>query len=136
MPKELTAAYVSFFLALVAGLISLVLTYKLRSDLRRAIKAQTLEGRLAELIQQFEKASSAISAIELEISTRRQLVGRLEEDAKRAESLKALSEQQVEAVAQTLEGVVQQDSRRSRWVDAVMGLAFTLLGFGLGLLIR
>jgi len=101
---------------------------------------RTLEARISLLLDNLELASNAISAIEVEIEKRKELVSKLGQQQQAAEALSQLNREQVEAVAQLLRGEVEAGNRRSFWLNfgVTAGVAgfFYVIGFTSPFLLR
>lgn len=87
-----------------------------------------LEERIDALATSLTDASQTITEIEGEIEARQELVLELREDAETYERLASLHRDEVEAVAQALEGELEEESGESFWKNFLMSFAFFILG--------
>jgi len=65
------------------------------------------------------------------MAARRDLVEQLAADQQRYEELTSLQEEEVEAVAQTLQRELDRAGRRSFWEQVALGVFFLFAGIGL-----
>jgi len=91
-------------------------------------KGETLDDRIEKLTNALRQSSHLISEVEAEIQSRSQLVAELKKDAEKYEKLVSLSQEQVEAVAQLLNGELRKENRRSFWGGFALNLSFFVLG--------
>lgn len=120
-------SYVGTAVAISASSATLITLF-----LEKRKEVPPLEHRIAELTDSLQKSSRSISDIEQEIEQRKSLVDKLQEDARIAEGLKTLNQEQVDAVAATLRGQLKVQEDESWWGDVRMNVFFTLLGTLLG----
>jgi chromosome segregation ATPase len=111
------------------------------SGVRNQSESQDLNARLGALTHALDDAGRIISAIEIEIESRQELVGKLESQKAIAENAITLSKEQVDAVAAILSRQVSQqsekDSRRELIKDILIfsaGIITSLLLHWLGVL--
>jgi len=121
--------------ALLTGVISFLLGY--RNEVQKKKKeAPTLEDKITTFTENLKNSLSVISEIEVEVEKRSEIAERLKKDVQRYEQLKALSQSQVEAVAQTIRSEITHESKRSILRNAiitfVIALAFFFLGWWVG----
>jgi hypothetical protein len=126
--SELVVAYIG----VAAGIIGLVAAVTSVIPWATAPGKQTLEERIRTLTKSLNDSAALISVIEQEVDQRQQLVVKLQADAAEAEKLKALSADQVAAVAQALHGQLQSESRSAFWPSILTNLFFAFLGAGIG----
>ncbi|MCS0179991.1 hypothetical protein NDI96_06205 [Vibrio alginolyticus] len=93
-------------------------------------KEETMEDRINKLTSALKESSSLVSQVEDEIRSRQALVNELKEDAKRYEDLASLNQQQVDAVAQVLQGELRKEGKVSFWKGVAVNFIFFLLGAG------
>lgn len=91
-------------------------------------KSETLDNRIEKLTNALQQSSHLISEVEAEIQSRSQLVAELKKDAEKYEKLVSINQEQVEAVAQLLNGELRKEGRRSFWGGFILNLVFFLLG--------
>ena len=66
--------------------------------------------------------------IEAEVTKRRVLVDKLQQDAVTAEKLTAVNKEQVEAISQVLRAQIESERRSSLWVDQGFAVLWMILG--------
>jgi len=91
-------------------------------------KSETLDNRIEKLTNALQQSSHLISEVEAEIQSPSQLVAELKKDAEKYEKLVSINQEQVEAVAQLLNGELRKEGRRSFWGGFILNLVFFLLG--------
>jgi hypothetical protein len=96
----------------------------------------TLEQKITVLTGSLNNAARAISDIEQEIQSRQQFADKLRADAEEAKKIATLNKEQVDAVAQTLRGQLQEQERASYWPHLLANLFFAALGVALTELYR
>jgi hypothetical protein len=128
----LVATFLSFF-ALIMSLGTAYLSY-VRGVYN--VTGQTLEARIEELTGSLNVSAKLIAQIEREITTRKELVSKLERDADEAIRLSTLNADQVAAVAQALRGELRNESKSGFWLSAATNLFFAFLGAAFGELFR
>lgn len=123
-------------IGLVLALIGLVIGWlQLASEWTVLKKDSPLEARIANLSSTLSDAARTVDEAEREIRARQVLVERLRKDQQRYEQLKRLDQAQVDAIAATLQGQLDEAERKARlatWLllpswGAVLGLLFTLV---------
>jgi hypothetical protein len=97
---------------------------------------QDLPGRIARLSYALLEATKSIGDIEKEIQARQKLANQLRKDAETAQNLIALNEPQVQAIAQSLRGQLEEKERESYWWNIAQNVGFAFLGALLGELLR
>ena len=106
--------------------------------LRGSVVEMSVE--LAEKIKVLTKSLSAsvktVTQIEAEINERRKLVDELVASAETAKRLGNLNRQEVEAVAQALEGRLKKEEDRTFWIRQVWAIVYVLLGIALAEIFR
>ena len=117
-------ALVAAAAAAASAFVSLLRQYRAR----RKSGSETVEDRIAKLTRSLQQTSHLIAGIEEEIATRTALATKLKDDVERYNQLKALNQQQVEAIAQTLRGELSTQSRRSFWSGFWMNFGFFACG--------
>jgi len=91
----------------------------------------SLEERIVQLSNQLDRSARIIGEAEQEMAARRDLVEQLAADQQRYEELTSLQEEEVEAVAQTLQRELDRAGRRSFWEQVALGVFFLFAGIGL-----
>jgi hypothetical protein len=122
----------SSYIAMLLSVIGLVWLLSSLFEKTKQQNGQTLEERIHALTGSLNDSAALISSIEQEISQRQQLVAKLQQDAAEAEKLKALSADQVAAVAQALRGQLQSENRSAFWPSTFTNLFFAFLGAAIG----
>ena len=89
-----------------------------------------LAFRVKTLTDSLNTSTSLISEIQEEIEKRHELVTKLQKDTEHYETLSKLKEKEAEAVAQLLEGIVNQDSKRSFYKGVLVNFIFFVMGVG------
>ena len=89
-----------------------------------------LSNRVKSLTDSLNTSTSLISEIQEEIEKRHELVTKLQKDTEHYEALSKLKEKEAEAVAQLLQGIVNQDSHRSFYKGVLANFVFFVLGVG------
>ncbi len=90
-----------------------------------------LETRIAQLSEQLNESARIIGEAEQEIASRRDLVEQLAADQRRYEGLTRLQEDEVQAVAQTLQRELDRAGRRALYEQIALGVLFLFAGIGL-----
>ena len=93
-------------------------------------KEETLEDRINKLTSALKESSHLVTQVESEIQSRQQLVEELQEDAQRYEQLITLNQEQVDAVAQVLQGELRKEGNSSFWKGVAVNFVFFILGAG------
>ena len=118
-----------FILLSVAGALSSVIVSVIQSFLvRNREKPETLEDRIAKLSSALKKSSRLVAEVEGEISKRQALVVELQNDADRYQKLVSLNREQVDAVAQLLQGELRREGTKSFWKGVLVNFVFFALG--------
>jgi TolA-binding protein len=99
--------------------------------LKKYRKPETLEKRIAKLVAALKESSKLVAEVEIEISKRQSLVTELQQDAEKYKRLVSLNKEQVDAVAQLLQGELRKEGNKSFW----KGVLVNFLLFGLGALL-
>ena len=68
--------------------------------------------------------------MEIEINKRKNLVQELQKDAEKYEKLVSINKDQVEAVAQLLQGELRKEGNKSFWKGIMANFIFFVLGAG------
>lgn len=93
-------------------------------------KEETLEDRINKLTSALKESSHLVSQVESEIQSRQLLVKELQDDAERYEKLVSLNQNQVDAVAQVLQGELRKEGKSSFWKGVAVNFVFFILGAG------
>jgi flagellar biosynthesis/type III secretory pathway M-ring protein FliF/YscJ len=113
-----------------SGLISLLLERKRRRQEKS--REPTLQDKISQLTKSLESSVEVITQIEEDVRQRRELVDKLEADAKRYENLLETNRDQIEAIVQTMSVPIKKESRISLWLSSTVAFAIALLFFALG----
>lgn len=89
-----------------------------------------LAHRVKILTESLNTSTSFISEIQEEIEKRHELVTKLQKDTEHYETLSKLKEKDTEAVAQLLQGIVNQGSQRSFYKGVLVNFVFFIMGVG------
>lgn len=115
-----------------SGIIASALAAKLQSFLQKNIKKEeTLEDRINKLTSALRESSHLVTEVEEEIQARQKLVSALQKDAEKYQKLISLNQEQVDAVAQLLQGELRKEGNKSFWKGLAVKLLFFLMGAGL-----
>ena len=113
----------------IAGTISSVLVSLFEIYvLKKYRRPETLEIRINKLSSALRESSKLVAEVEGEISKRQELVTELQRDAERYQKLVALNKEQVDAVAQLLQGELRKEGTKSFWKGVVVNFVFFVLG--------
>ncbi|EGR4363233.1 hypothetical protein QO227_21265 [Vibrio vulnificus] len=93
-------------------------------------KEETLEDRINKLTNALKESSHLVTEVETEIQSRQKLVQELQKDAQKYEQLIALNQEQVDAVAQVLQGELRKEGKSSFWKGVAVNFVFFILGAG------
>ncbi|AZN32684.1 hypothetical protein [Pseudoalteromonas sp. Xi13] len=100
---------------------------------RKENKQETLEDRINKLTSALKESSHLVTEVEQEIQSRRHLVVELEKDAEKYQNLVSMNKEQVEAVAQLLQGELRKEVDKSFWKGILANFVFFILGAGVSL---
>lgn len=98
-------------------------------------KNQTLEDRIDKLTDALKESSHLVSEVENEINARKNLVQELQEDAEKYQKLISMNKEQVEAVAQLLQGELQKEGKKSFWKGVLANFIFFVLGASISIVL-
>jgi len=90
----------------------------------------TLDDRINKLTSALRNSSKLIAEVEDEIDSRHKLVKELQRDAESYQKLVELNKDQVDAVAQLLQGELRKENRGAFWKGIGANFVFFLLGAG------
>jgi TolA-binding protein len=107
--------------SIIAGLFEILVLKKFR-------RPETLEIRIKKLMSALKESSKLVTEVESEISARQELVVELQKDAQRYQQLIQLNKEQVEAVAQVLQGELRKEGNKSFWRGVCVNFVFFALG--------
>ncbi|MBB1319372.1 hypothetical protein H5123_17240 [Shewanella sp. SR43-4] len=93
-------------------------------------KKETLEDRINKLTSALKESSHLVTEVEIEINKRKNLVQELQKDAEKYEKLVSINKDQVEAVAQLLQGELRKEGNKSFWKGIMANFIFFVLGAG------
>ena len=93
-------------------------------------KNETLEDRINKLTSALKESSHLVTEVEIEINERKNLVKELQKDAEKYEKLVSINKDQVEAVAQLLQGELRKEGNKSFWKGIMVNFIFFVLGAG------
>ena len=93
-------------------------------------KKETLEDRINKLTNALKESSHLVTEVENEINERKNLVQELQKDAEKYEKLVSMNQEQVDAVAQLLQGELRKEGSKSFWKGIIANFIFFLLGAG------
>jgi Trm5-related predicted tRNA methylase len=96
--------------------------------LKKYRKPENLESRIIKLSAALKESSRLVGEVEDEISKRQALVTALQQDADRYQKLVSINREQVEAVAQLLQGELRKEGRKSFWGGVAVNFVFFSLG--------
>jgi TolA-binding protein len=120
---------VDFLGITIAGAIaSLIVAAIQYSEARRRGRPETLEDRITKLSSALQDSSRLVAEVEGEISKRQALVVELQHDADRYQKLVSINQEQVQAVAQLLQGELRREGTRSFWKGVLANFVFFVLG--------
>jgi hypothetical protein len=89
---------------------------------------ETLEDRINKLTSALQQSSHLVGEIEKEIETRKNLVLELKQDADKYQNLVSLNREQVDAVAQLLQGELRKEGTKSFWKGVIANFIFFIMG--------
>lgn len=98
---------------------------------RKNRKKETLEDRINKLTAALKESSHLVSEVEEEIQSRQKLVTELQKDAEKYQNLIALNQEQVDAVAQLLQGELRKEGNKSFLKGTIVNFVFFTMGAGL-----
>jgi hypothetical protein len=132
-----------FQLAVLAGVLGVLLTYvvtwlheRLRPNVASLEPVQERVDRLTGTLGDAMRALAATSEeLQQEVDRGRQLVAKLEADARTYEELARVNRAQAEAVATLVRGELESEGRRSFWKQFVMNRGFFLAGVAVTVLV-
>jgi hypothetical protein len=101
-----------------------------------ASRGETPQDRIRALSSVLAESAVVIEAMQKEIEARKELVSKLEKDARTYEQAAALNRTQVEAVAQLLRGELRVGERRSLTWSIAINFIFFLFGILISVLLR
>jgi TolA-binding protein len=110
--------------SVVAGVIQSFFSHK------NSKNEETLEDRINKLTSALKESSHLVTEVEAEINERRNLVQELQKDAEKYEKLVSMNKDQVEAVAQLLQGELKKEGNKSFWKGILANFIFFVLGAG------
>lgn len=90
--------------------------------------SETLEERINKLTSALQESSRLVAEVEKEIQMRQSLVVELKSDAEKYQKLVSLNREQVDAVAQILQGELRKEGSRSFWKGVAVNFIFFVLG--------
>jgi peptidoglycan hydrolase CwlO-like protein len=96
-------------------------------------KKETLEDRINKLTSALQESSHLVTEVESEINERKNLVQELQKDAEKYEKLVSINKEQVEAVAQLLQGELRKEGNKSFWKGIIANFIFFILGAGVSI---
>ncbi|AXA83651.1 hypothetical protein DCD74_02165 [Lysobacter oculi] len=96
--------------------------------LKKYRRPETLENRINKLSGALKESSRLVAQVEDEIQKRQTLVTELQQDADRYQKLVSLNREQVDAVAQLLQGELRKEGRKSFWSGVIVNFIFFCLG--------
>jgi TolA-binding protein len=96
--------------------------------LKKYRKPENLESRINKLAAALKESSRLVGEVEDEISKRQSLVNELQQDAERYQRLVSINREQVEAVAQLLQGELRKEGRKSFWGGVAVNFVFFSFG--------
>ena len=126
--EVLTTAVIGMAASAIAGFMQAYLSSKNN-------KEETLEDRINKLTIALKESSHLVTEVENEISSRQQLVEELQKDAEKYEKLVSINQEQVDAVAQLLQGELRKESNKSFVKGIIVNFIFFILGAGVSILI-
>lgn len=91
-------------------------------------KRENLEARINKLSAALKESSRLVGEVEDEISKRQALVTELQQDAERYQKLVSINREQVDAVAQLIQGELRKEGRKSFWAGVAINFVFFSLG--------
>lgn len=112
-------------LAVALALVATLVVSGLSRDHQPTID---LPAKITLLTENLNKSAETIAEIERDIQQRHELVTKLQRDAEIAERVSKLNREQVDAIAQTLQGELEKRERNSFWWTFAYNLFFVLLG--------
>jgi TolA-binding protein len=113
----------------VAGAVASVLASTVELVVRRHRKKdETLEDRITKLTNALRESSHLVAEVEGEIKSRQNLVLELKKDAEKYQQLVTLNKEQVDAVAQLLQGELRKEGSKSFWKGVGVNFVFFVLG--------
>ena len=89
---------------------------------------ETLEDRINKLTSALQQSSHLVAEVEKEIETRKALVLELKKDADKYQNLVNLNKEQVDAVAQLLQGELRKEGSKSFWKGVIANFVFFIMG--------
>ena len=112
-----------------AGAVASVLASILTQYFERKHRGkETLEERINKLTSALSESSRLVTEVEREIQTRQNLVVELKNDAEKYQKLVSLNQEQVDAVAQLLQGELRKEGTKSFWMGFAVNFIFFVLG--------
>ena len=98
---------------------------------KKGKKAETLEDRINKLTTALKESSRLVTEVETEIQSRQHLVSELHKDAEKYQRLISLNQDQVDSVAQLLQGELRKEGNISFWKGVVVNFVFFIMGAAL-----
>ncbi len=89
---------------------------------------ETLEERINKLTSALSDSSRLVAEVEREIQSRQNLVVELKNDAEKYQKLVSINQEQVNAVAQLLQGELRKEGTKSFWMGVAVNFIFFVLG--------
>ena len=123
---------VEIFVTIASGAVATILAAVIELGFKKFKKGgkQTLDDRISKLTSALKSSSKLISEVESEIESRHKLVQELQKDAEKYENLVSMNKEQVDAVAQLLQGELRKEGNASFWKGLAANFVFFVLGAG------
>ena len=111
--------------------VSASMVYELISTIKKR-KSESKEDNITSQIKRVSKvledSVQEINSLQIELEKRIELVEKLQKEAKDAENIISLTEDQVKAIRTTLNNELQKESRKSFWKGVAINFVFFVLG--------
>lgn len=126
-------AMIDLIMTFLCGMlgVSASMVYELISTIVKR-KSESKEDNIASQIKKVSKvledSVQEINSLQIELEKRIKLVEKLQKEAKDAENIISLTENQVKAIRTTLNSELQKESRKSFWQGVVVNFVFFVLG--------
>lgn len=123
---------IEILITVAAGVAASAISATLQSFFeKKGKKEETLEDRINKLTSALKDSSQLVTEVEKEIQSRQQLVSELQKDAEKYQKLISLNQEQVDAVAQLLQGELRKEGNKSFWKGVFVNFVFFIMGAGL-----
>lgn len=124
---------IDFIMTFLCGIlgVSASMIYELISTIlkrKNESKEDNITSQIKKVSKVLEDSVQEINGLQIELEKRIELVAKLQKEAKDAEDIISLTEDQVNAIRTTLNNELQKESRRSFWQGVAINFVFFVLG--------